>query len=481
MTQRNERQVGLIVAAASSEAARSHVSVFTKIIAIFQIVVLALIFTVAQPDSAFAAKKKSKSKKAKSTISKTVQKPDVGNPKYAAIVIDAETGQVLHEANSDSPRHPASLTKMMTLYMLFDALEKGKVSMRDSIKVSPRAASMPKTNLSLSGGERIPVETAIKALVVRSANDIASAVGEHLGGSEYQFAVAMTTTARNRLGMKSTTYKNASGLPDAAQITTAHDLARLSLALRHDFPQYYHYFDTRSFSYGGREYTTHNRVLVDMPGVDGLKTGYINMSGFNLATSIKRDGYSLVAVVMGGRTGRSRDDHMKTLLVKSLRQVASMHKPGDKNYAASAPAATATTAASAQPVPVAKPAAVASVEAETGMGDVGAIDTALPTVGKAYVPAGSSPRPFVPGMDWGIQVGAFSESRDAFMAAVNAMNIASAELKGSEINVIDPQGDTGRVYRARIARMNEAQARRACRVLLARKENCFVYQQGPNG
>ena len=480
MTQRNERQVGLIVAAASSEAARSSVSTLSKIIALFQIVVLALVFTVAQPDAAWAAKKKSKSKKAKSTVSKTVQKPDVGNPKYAAIVIDAETGRVLHEANSDSPRHPASLTKMMTLYMLFDALEKGKVSMRDSIKVSTRAAAMPKTNLSLSGGERIPVETAIKALVVRSANDIAAAVGEHLSGSEYQFAVAMTTTARNRLGMKSTTFKNASGLPDASQVTTAYDLARLSLALRKDFPQYYHYFETRGFSYGGRDYSTHNRVLVDMPGVDGLKTGYINMSGFNLATSIKRDGYSLVAVVMGGRTGRSRDDHMKTLLVKSLRQVASMHKPGDNNYAATAPGAS-TSAVSGQPIPVAKPAAVASVEVETGMGDVGAIDTALPTVGKGYVPAGSSPRPFVPGMDWGIQVGAFSESRDAFMAAVNAMNIASAELKGSEINVIDPQGDTGRVYRARIARMNEAQARRACKVLQARKENCFVYQQGPNG
>ncbi|MCH2546173.1 MAG: D-alanyl-D-alanine carboxypeptidase, partial [Alphaproteobacteria bacterium] len=209
------------------------------------------------------------------------------NPKYAAIVVDADTNKVLHEAHADARRYPASLTKMMTLYMTFEALQNGKLRMNQKLRTSARAAGMPQTNLSLREGDTIDVETAIKALIVRSANDVAVVLGEALGKTEWQFAVNMTNKAR-RLGMKNTTFRNANGLPDKRQTTTARDMATLSLALRRDFPQYYHYFKSTRVSHKGRSWNTHNHIVKDYPGADGIKTGFINMSGFNVASSVKR-------------------------------------------------------------------------------------------------------------------------------------------------------------------------------------------------
>lgn len=404
------------------------------------------------------------------------------NSKYAAIVIDADTGQVLHASNADATRHPASLTKMMTLYMTFDALRHGRLTLGQRLKASSRAAGMPQTNLSLRQGNTITVETAIKALVVRSANDVAVVLGEALGQTEWQFAVAMTNKAR-KIGMKRTVFRNASGLPDVRQITTARDMATLGLALRRDFPEYYHYFNTTSFSYNGRTYNTHNHVLTDYPGADGIKTGYINMSGFNLVTSVKRDGYSIVAAVMGGRTSRSRDAHMKDLLTRSLRQLASTRSPVKATHYAKAP--------SNAPVPVFKP-GTERVAAAVTQEEIIPVVKPGETVRRDGTPVAGlmevTPELKVPvtvrrqGGAWGIQVGAFNESRDAFMAAVHAMDLAAKELEGSEITVNDPAGGgEGRVYRARIANISEAQARRACRVLLAHKETCFVYRTGRNG
>lgn len=397
--------------------------------------------------------------------------PAYANPKYAAIVIDADTNQVLHEAHADATRYPASLTKMMTLYMTFEALQRGTLRLHQKLPVSARAASMPQTNLSLRKGDTIDVETAIKSLVVRSANDVSVVLAEALGKTEWQFAVNMTSKAR-KLGMSNTTFRNANGLPDRRQTTTARDMAKLGLALRRDFPQYYHYFRTTKVSYKGRTYNTHNHVMKDYPGADGIKTGYINMSGFNLVTSVKRDGYSVVAVVMGGRTSRSRDSHMKDLLSRSLRQLAESRSPlagGTRMAVRNAPIPTfkpgtehllASTGIEA--APVIKPNALAD-------------NDFTPTAGAMATGGQQAAQRIVSG-GWGIQVGAFSESRDAFMAAVHAMNLATRELEGSEISVNDPDSGNDRVYRARIANITEAQARRACRVLLSHKETCFVYR-----
>lgn len=235
------------------------------------------------------------------------------NARYAAIVIDATSGRVLYAARADSQRFPASLTKMMTLYELFEAIKAGQLSLDDKMTVSRRAANQPPSKLGLAPGAKIRVEDAIEALVVRSANDIAVVVAEALGGSETAFAKRMTQEAR-ALGMDRTTYRNASGLPHREQVTTARDLAILGQALVRDFPEFYHYFDDESFRWAGRNFETHNRLIKKMPGVDGIKTGYTRASGFNLVTSAERSGHRLIGVVLGGRTAGGRDEHMRALL-----------------------------------------------------------------------------------------------------------------------------------------------------------------------
>ncbi len=237
------------------------------------------------------------------------------NPKFAAITVDARNGKVLFSSGADATRHPASLTKMMTLYVVFQELESGRLSLNSPIRMSARAAGMAPSKLGVKAGQSITVETAIRALVVKSANDVAAAVAENIEGSEKDFARRMTRTARS-IGMSRTTFANASGLPNPKQVTTARDMATLGLRLMRDFPQYYPYFRTRSFVYQGRTITGHNRLLASYDGTDGIKTGYINASGFNLVSSVRRGDKRLVGVVMGGRTGASRDAYMKKMLTQ---------------------------------------------------------------------------------------------------------------------------------------------------------------------
>ncbi|WP_373504480.1 D-alanyl-D-alanine carboxypeptidase family protein [Aestuariivirga sp.] len=237
------------------------------------------------------------------------------NPKFAAVTVDARNGKLLFAENADSIRHPASLTKMMTLYVLFQDLKSGKIKLNSPIRMSARAASMSPSKLGVKAGNTITVETAIKALVVKSANDVAAAVAENLGGTESAFAQRMTRTARS-IGMSRSTFANASGLPNPKQVTTARDMATLGLRLMRDFPQYYPYFRTQNFTYAGRTIRGHNRLLGKYEGTDGIKTGYINASGFNLVTSVRRGDKRLVGVVLGGRSGATRDAYMKTMLSK---------------------------------------------------------------------------------------------------------------------------------------------------------------------
>ncbi len=243
--------------------------------------------------------------------------PSAANPKYAGIVIDANTGKTLYSENADAPRYPASLTKMMTLYLVFEALDSKRITKKTPVPFSAAAASRPPSKLGVGAGRSIPVEAAILALVTKSANDVASALAELLGGSEAKFAQKMTAKAR-QLGMKNTRFRNASGLPDPQQVTTARDMAILGIALREHFPHHYHYFSTRSFKFGKATFANHNRLLGKVTGVDGIKTGYIHASGFNLVTSVNHNGRKLVAVVMGGRTGASRNAQMTELIKRYL-------------------------------------------------------------------------------------------------------------------------------------------------------------------
>lgn len=235
------------------------------------------------------------------------------SPPYAAIVVDAKSGAVMHATNADAKRHPASLTKIMTLYLLFERLEAGKLKLDSPLKVSGYAEEQAPTKLGLEDGETIKVEDAIKGVITRSANDAAVVIAEALAGSEEEFAKLMTRKAK-ALGMTKTVYRNASGLPDDEQVTTARDQAILGRAIQERFPGHYKFFQTRSFAFRGQTISNHNRLLGRVEGVDGIKTGYTRASGFNLVTSVRRDNRHVVAVVLGGSSAASRDARMRQLL-----------------------------------------------------------------------------------------------------------------------------------------------------------------------
>ncbi|MBX9593815.1 MAG: D-alanyl-D-alanine carboxypeptidase, partial [Roseomonas sp.] len=238
----------------------------------------------------------------------------IGSDRYAAIVTEARSGAVLLAANADEQRYPASLTKIMTVYMALEGLRDGRFQRSSVITVSGTAASMPPSRLGLTSGMTLTVEEAILALVTKSANDAAAALGEFMGGgSELRFAQMMTMRAR-QLGMTRTAFRNASGLPDLDQVTTARDMALLGRRIIQDFPREYAYFSTPHFVFRGRTHWNHNRLLQEYEGTDGIKTGYVNDSGFNLVASSQREGVRLVAAVFGGRTGRERDRHMMAIL-----------------------------------------------------------------------------------------------------------------------------------------------------------------------
>jgi D-alanyl-D-alanine carboxypeptidase len=243
------------------------------------------------------------------------------NPPSAAIVVDANSGKVLYASHADSRRHPASLTKIMTLYLLFERLEAGKIKMSTPLKVSAQAAAQAPSKLGLKPGQTIRVDHAIKALVTKSANDVAVVVAEAIGGSEPAFGRMMTAKAR-ALGMKHTTYHNASGLPDKRQITTARDQAILARAIQDRFPKYYRFFATRAFVWHGRRMRNHNRLLGRVAGVDGIKTGYIRASGFNIVVNVRRSKRHLITVVFGGRSGRVRNARARALISKYIRRAS---------------------------------------------------------------------------------------------------------------------------------------------------------------
>jgi D-alanyl-D-alanine carboxypeptidase len=325
------------------------------------------------------------------------------SPPYSDIVVDANSGAVLHSTNPDAPRHPASLTKIMTLYMLFEQLEAGKISFKVELPVSAHAAAQAPSKLGLKPGQTITVEDAIRATVTKSANDVAVVVAEALGGDEDTFGKLMTAKAR-ALGMQNTVYRNASGLPDDAQITTARDQALLGRAIQDRFPKYYGFFSTTRFFYRGNTIGNHNRLLGKVEGVDGIKTGYTNASGFNLVTSLRREGRHVVGVVLGGRTASSRDEKMRTLVndyvrVASTKRTAPVlaeaappapQRSAVQRIAAAVitPARAEAAPAAAAAVPVPRPARAVSAPVQVAAASV---DTMPAITAPAAAPGSSEP------------------------------------------------------------------------------------------
>ncbi len=276
------------------------------------------------------------------------------SPRYAAFVIDVKSGKTLHQANADALRHPASLTKIMTLFLLFEQLEAGRMKLHSQMPVSASASVQPPTKLGMKPGSTLEVEDAIKALVTKSANDAAVVIAETIAGSEDAFARQMTQKARS-LGMSKTIYRNASGLPDDEMVTTAREQALLGIAIQERFPQYYRYFSLPSFSYRGRAMRNHNKLLGRVKGVDGIKTGYTRASGFNLTSSVRRDDRHIVAVVLGGSSGAQRDARMRTLIEGHV-QLASTVRTTPTRFAAKATAPRGPQLAAAESIPVPPPA-----------------------------------------------------------------------------------------------------------------------------
>jgi D-alanyl-D-alanine carboxypeptidase (penicillin-binding protein 5/6) len=248
--------------------------------------------------------------------------------KYAAIVVDAKSGEVLYAKHADSPRYPASITKVMTMYLTFEALASGKLRLDDRVVFSPHAAAQSPTKLGIPAGGSITVAEAIQSMATLSANDASVAIAEKIAGSERKFTALMTLRAQE-LGMRNTHFVNANGLPDSRQISTARDLAILSRAVMRDYPQYYRYFTQKTFNFRGRVINNHNHLLRNVPGVDGLKTGFTNASGFNIAISGVRDGRRLIVVVMGGPTRVSRDQNAEDLLLTGF-HVMNRRAQGEK-------------------------------------------------------------------------------------------------------------------------------------------------------
>ena len=311
------------------------------------------------------------------------------NPPHAALVVDANSGEVLHAANADSLRHPASLTKIMTLYLLFEQIEAGKLRLDSRLDVSEHAAQQAPSKLGLKPGQTLSVEDAIRALVTKSANDAAVVVAEAIAGDEDSFARMMTRKAR-ALGMSRTVYNNASGLPDEDQLTTARDQATLGRAIQDRFPRYYRYFATPSFSYRGHAMRNHNKLLGRVQGVDGIKTGYTRASGFNLVSSVRRGNRHIVAVVIGGSSGAARDARMRGLIeqhiasASSQRTVAKILDSSELAAAKAAAPAPAPKIATAEPV-LARPDAMASIRVASA--PIRSTETSNPAPEQASLPA----------------------------------------------------------------------------------------------
>lgn len=365
----------------------------------------------------------------------------IGSERYSSIVIEAASGRVLSAVDADEQRHPASLTKVMTAFLVFDAVSAGRARWSDQVTISANAAAAPPSKIGMPPGSRLTLEHAVLAIITKSANDIAIAIAEHLGGSETNFARAMTLKAR-QIGMRDTVFRNASGLPDVQQVTTARDMATLGRRLILDHPSDYRYFSTDRFRFRGKVHVNHNnRILSGYDGADGIKTGYIRASGFNLLASAQRDGRRIVAVVFGGSSGPERDRHMVALL--------------DDAFGVAGGTAVASR--------------------NEGISLISRANASTPSQDRATMQRTEQATTRARGggaTNWAVQVGAFSTRNQALAAARSAeraLGIARAETE------IQPtRGRRGTLFRAQVTNLTAAEAREACADRKKRRQPCLT-------
>jgi D-alanyl-D-alanine carboxypeptidase len=427
---------------------------------------------------------KAHAKSAVRTPSSWIPNPAV-NGKDAYLILDATSGRELVADRADELRHPASLTKLMTIYLTFSALDSGRLSLGDALPVSINALNAPPTKMGLPPGGTVNVRDATMALVTRSANDAAIVLAEALGGDEATFAQMMTNKAR-QLGMSSTVYRNASGLPNRDQVTTARDLARLAFALLRDFPHYYPIFSAQSFPYRGRVLENHNRMLLSYEGADGLKTGYTVASGFNLVMSAMRDNRRLIGVVMGGDSAGQRDRMMADLMDYGFAQAQSMRlspwtsirKPPSARYTAASfdpsliiPESTPRLAVASAAPPITAP-STAQAFTQAPPADQRVAGPAVPP------PAQGSALSSGPSIGtWVIQVGSFSDSQAAQLALERASSSLPDTMRSSAAASIDEVQMANKTFhRARLTNLSQAQAVDGCKQLEKRKIYCSAIQ-----
>ncbi len=405
-------------------------------------------------------------------------------PGFSAIAIDARTGKILYANNADEVRHPASLTKVMTLYLLFEDLKSRTIKLNTDLIVSRRAAAMAPSKIGLKPGSTISVENAIKALVTKSANDVAAAIGENLAGSEANFAVRMTKMARD-IGMSKTTFKNASGLPNPAQVTTARDMATLSLRIQRDFPEYYPYFRLTSFTYKGQTIRTHNRLLGRFQGTDGIKTGYTAASGFNLTTSAKRGKKRIIGVVLGSSSGSGRNKYMMNMLDKAFPKcaegttiaalagsskgaidpLAKLRTPA-KAAVSDGPLETKVLEAKIEDL-VAEPTEEPMKTVNAGLGLPAKLPFAVKNVPEEVTVTTADPT-------WKIQIGAYPKKEDARLKLQEIRASGYSFLSGKQAFTVEVQKGSETIYRAHFSGFTQKTAKAACSKLSKKGLECVT-------
>jgi D-alanyl-D-alanine carboxypeptidase len=406
-------------------------------------------------------------------------------PMYSAIVIDAHTGKILHNEQADSITYPASLTKMMTLYLLFEAIETGKLDPNKKLIVSKYASTQSPTKLYLKAGDTISVRDALLGIMTKSANDASVVVAEGLAGSEEQFAARMTAKAR-ALGMANTTFCNASGLPNLNQKTTARDMATLSLAIYKHYPRYYSFFRTKSFYFKGQSHQNHNHLLGKVPGLDGIKTGWIIASGWNLSASAMRDGQRVMAVVMGGKSRLWRDKRVADLIEAGFEKLNNKNGPlipvpstrPEMNVQAQAEAAREAPQ-SAAPVASAHTALAGTQSTPPQSATPPSIKTALAAT--QATPPQPRTKPKIVSVSekqsvmgkWGVQVGAFSSIKRAEEVAAQVQEQVGM-LSNAKVVISPIKHTRGKIYQTRLVNLPESIARKACTQVVKNGHSCMA-------
>lgn len=405
-------------------------------------------------------------KTSKKAVQKEKKEPYV--PPYAHILVDASTGRVISQTNADASLYPASLTKIMTMMMVFEALDSKKIKLNSSVLISTHASKMPPSKIGLKPGKTITVDNALRALATKSANDISAALGEKLGGGESRFAKLMTAKAK-QIGMTQTNFMNASGLHNSRQLSSARDMAKLAIYIMRTYPHYYHYFSIKEFNFAGKTHTSHNRLMNTYSGMDGMKTGFIRQSGFNLVSSVRRGNTRLIGVIFGGESANARNAKMANLLDRGF---------GRGSYNADnlniTPYQTAgksqKNVAPQRPILTLAPPSLPSKPLEKNQGQDASLlkkptityENKIANLSQSQIQLIAIPSPG----SWAIQIGAFQDRVSTDQVLYRALKSLPSPLnRGNPVIVPLRTADASWVFRARIAGYSQQQAIQACRYL----------------